>query len=67
MTIIRIFCISAPECDIINGIIFDMEARGIDKETAKKIMVRARLDSVARMIPDEDLKNKVALFLDQIL
>lgn len=50
-----------------DDMLFYMEARGIDKETAKKIMVRARLDSVARMIPDEDLKNKVALFLDQIL
>lgn len=50
-----------------DDMLFYMEARGIDKETAKKIMVRARLDSVARMIPDEDLKNKVSEYLDEIL
>ena len=50
-----------------DDMLFYMEARGIDKETAKKIMVRARLDYVARMIPDEDLKGKVSEFLDQIL
>ena len=50
-----------------DDMLFYMEARGIDKETAKKIMVRARLDYVARMIPDEDLVNKVSDYLDKIL
>lgn len=50
-----------------DDMLFYMETRGIDKESAKKIMVRARLDSVARMIPDEDLRNKVAVYLDGIL
>jgi hypothetical protein len=30
-------------------------------------MVRARLDSIARMIPDEKLKDKVSSYLDEIL
>jgi len=47
--------------------LFYMEARGIDKENAKKIMVRARLDSIARMIPDGELRNNVGRFLDSIL
>ena len=50
-----------------DDMLFYMEARGIDKETAKKIMVRARLDSIARMIPDEKLKDKVSSYLDEIL
>lgn len=50
-----------------DDMLFYMEARGIDKEFAKKIMVRARLDSIARMIPDEDIKTKVSEYLDNIL
>ena len=50
-----------------DDMLFYMEARGIDKESAKKIMVRARLDSIARMIPDEKLKDKVSSYLDEIL
>jgi len=50
-----------------DDMLFYMEARGIDKENAKKIMVRARLDSIARMIPDGELRNNVGRFLDSIL
>lgn len=50
-----------------DDMLFYMEARGIDKEEAKKIMVRARLDSVARMIPDKELRDKVGEYLDSIL
>jgi Fe-S cluster assembly scaffold protein SufB len=50
-----------------DDMLFYMETRGIDKETARKIMVRARLDSIARMIPDGDLRNAVGRYLDEIL
>ena len=47
-------------------ILFYMQTRGIDEEEAKRIMIKARLDSVARLIPDEELMQRVQYFIQNI-
>ncbi len=47
--------------------LFYMESRGIDEETAKKLMIRARMESIARMIPDEALIIRIQQFIRTIL
>ena len=47
-------------------VLFYMQTRGIDEEEAKKIMIKARLDSVARLIPDEELMQRVQYFIQNI-
>ena len=47
-------------------LLFYMQSRGIDEETAKSIMVRARLESVARMIPEPELAQKVHYYIQNI-
>jgi Fe-S cluster assembly scaffold protein SufB len=47
-------------------VLFYMQTRGIDEEEAKRIMIKARLDSVARLIPDEELKQRVQYFIQNI-
>ena len=48
-------------------LLFYMQSRGIDEEEAKRIMIRARLDSVARLIPDEELSQRVQYFIQGIV
>ncbi|WP_051226870.1 SufB/SufD family protein [Butyrivibrio sp. MC2013] len=50
-----------------DDMLFYMESRGIDKEEARKIMIRARLDSIARMIPEGKLRNHVSRYLDEAI
>jgi len=50
-----------------DDMLFYMESRGIDKERAQKIMVRARLDSISRLIGDIELQGKIAGYLDHAL
>lgn len=47
-------------------VLFYMQTRGIDEEEAKRIMIKARLDSVARLIPDEELMQRVQYFIQNI-
>ena len=47
--------------------LFYMESRGIDEETAKKLMIRARMESIARMIPDEAIIVRIQQFIRTIL
>ncbi len=47
--------------------LFYMESRGIDEETAKKIMIRARMESIARLIPDEAIIVRIQQFIRTIL
>ncbi|WP_051656828.1 SufB/SufD family protein [Butyrivibrio sp. AE3004] len=47
--------------------IFYMESRGIDEESAKKLMIRARMESIARMIPDEAMIIRIQQFIRTIL
>ena len=48
-------------------LLFYMQSRGIDEEEAKRIMIRARLESVSRMIPDEALAQRVQYYIQNIL
>ncbi|WP_408069698.1 SufB/SufD family protein [Butyrivibrio sp. JL13D10] len=47
--------------------LFYMESRGIDEEAAKKLMIRARMESIARMIPDEAIIVRIQQFIRTIL
>lgn len=47
--------------------LFYMESRGIDEEAAKKLMIRARMESIARMIPDEAIIIRIQQFIRTIL
>ena len=47
--------------------LFYMESRGIDEESAKKLMIRARMESIARMIPDEAIIVRIQQFIRTIL
>jgi Fe-S cluster assembly scaffold protein SufB len=48
-------------------LLFYMQSRGIDEEEAKRIMVKARLDSVARLIPDEALAQRAQHYIQNII
>ena len=48
-------------------LLFYMQARGIDEEEAKRIMIKARLESVARLIPDAAVMQKVKYYIQNIL
>ena len=48
-------------------LLFYMQSRGIDEEEAKRIMIRARLESVARTIPDPALMQRVQYYIQNIL
>ena len=48
-------------------LLFYMQCRGIDEEEAKRIMIKARLDSVARMIPDPELMQRVQYYIQGIV
>ena len=48
-------------------LLFYMQSRGIDEEEAKRIMIKARLDSVARMIPDPEIMQRVQYYIQNIV
>ncbi|WP_029231461.1 SufB/SufD family protein [Butyrivibrio sp. VCB2006] len=48
-------------------LLFYMQSRGIDEEEAKRIMIKARLDSVARIIPDPELMQRVQYYIQNII
>ena len=48
-------------------LLFYMQSRGIDEEEAKRIMIKARLDSVARLIPDAALMQRVQYYIQEII
>ena len=43
--------------------LFYMQSRGISEEEAKKMMTKAKVLSVASLIPDEDVRSKIENFL----
>ena len=47
--------------------LFYMQSRGIGEEEAKKLMIRARMESIARMIPDEAIIVRIQQFIRTIL
>ncbi len=48
-------------------ILFYMQTRGIDEEEAKRIMIKARLDSVARLIPDPEIMQKTLYYIQNVV
>ena len=48
-------------------LLFYMQTRGIDEEEAKRIMIKARLESVSRMIPDAEIMQKVQYYIQNII
>ena len=48
-------------------LLFYMQTRGIDEENAKRMMIRARLDRVARTIPDKELEQRVIFYIQNII
>ena len=45
--------------------LFYMTSRGIDRKTAERIIVRARLDAVAAKVPVQALKEKLTAFIEE--
>lgn len=48
-------------------LLFYMQTRGIDEEEAKRIMIKARLESVSRMIPDPEIMQKTQYYIQNII
>jgi len=48
-----------------NDILFYMQTRGISKEEAEKLMSLAKVQAVADLIPDENIKNKIIDFISE--
>jgi Fe-S cluster assembly scaffold protein SufB len=48
-------------------LLFYMQSRGIDQDEAKRIMIKARLESIARMIPDQEVKQRVKYYIQNIV
>ncbi|WP_294429617.1 SufD family Fe-S cluster assembly protein [uncultured Treponema sp.] len=44
--------------------LFYMQSRGISEEEAKKMMMKAKILSVASLIPNEDVRSKIEAFLN---
>ena len=41
-----------------------MESKGIDKVSAQKLAVKAKINAVSRFIPDEDLLSDIHDYID---
>ncbi|WP_051688570.1 SufB/SufD family protein [Butyrivibrio sp. AE2032] len=48
-------------------LLFYMQTRGIEEDEAKRIMIKARLESVARMIPDAEIMQKIQYYIQNIV
>ena len=48
-------------------LLFYMQTRGIDEEEAKRIMIKARLESVARLIPEPEIMQKTEYYIQKII
>ena len=48
-------------------LLFYMQSRGIDADEAKRIMIKARLESVARLIPDQEIKQQTLYYIQNII
>lgn len=48
-------------------LLFYMQTRGFDEEEAKRIMIKARLESVAKMIPDAEIMQKTQYYIQNII
>lgn len=44
-----------------------LETRGIDERTAKTMMIKSRINSIARNIPDQDVLDRIRVYLEENL
>ena len=47
--------------------LFYMQTRGLSEHEAKKLMVRANLNKVARLVPDEGIRHKIDEYLKDVI
>ena len=47
------------------SLLFYMESRGIDEQSAKKMMVKAKIASVCRFIPESSLVERITAFVEE--
>ena len=45
-------------------ILFYMQSRGVDEETARKLMIKAKISSTCKRIPDQDLVSQIKNFVE---
>ncbi len=50
-----------------DDLLFYMQCRGIDEVEAKRIMIRARLESVSRLIPDPEIMQKIQYYIENVV
>ncbi len=53
--------------ELSEDLLFYMQCRGIDEDEAKRIMIKARLESVSRLIPDAEIMQKVQYYIQNIV
>ena len=46
-------------------LLFYLETRGLSEKDAERIMIRGRLDGIAREIPDETIRNGIHAFVEE--
>ena len=44
-----------------------LQTRGLSEHEAKKLMVRANLNKVARLVPDEGIRHKIDEYLKDVI
>lgn len=47
--------------------LFYMQTRGLSEHEAKKLMVRANLNKVARLVPDEGIRHKIDEYIKDVI
>ncbi|MBR5933272.1 MAG: SufD family Fe-S cluster assembly protein [Treponema sp.] len=48
-------------------ILFYMKSRGINKESAQRVLCQAKINRVASKIPDENTKKMISKYMDEVL
>ncbi len=43
-----------------------LNSRGIDEKTARALLIKSKVQAVSRFIPDEQVQQKVQIFLDEV-
>lgn len=44
-----------------------LETRGIDKKEARAMMIKSRINAISRFVPDENLNEKIRMFLESLV
>lgn len=48
-------------------LLFYMNTRGIDEQEAKRLMVRAKLDSVAKLVPEPEISERTRYYIREVV